>query len=255
MQWREGGVVALQDLASSDELVCRKRFQDLDDPGCCECGSCSTLAVEGEFIDTVIAHRRAQVTLDEGVDQNSEIAKEREWVDALVGLQVERDEVDHALQDVVAVLDAGLSLHGEEQLGIGHRFVVCHYRPAAVEAGIVRYHVFGNHDSKREALFLDAHLGGIQAETPASGLSVLHDRLGGDNDVHPSLSPRLFDAGPPCSLDRLEILQATAWLFELQVELADRDTRLGRRPLLQAPTGTTSDAYPGMRRCQSLARW
>jgi len=47
LQRGEGEVVALQDLASSEELVGRERLEDFDDPGCCGCGACSALGIEG----------------------------------------------------------------------------------------------------------------------------------------------------------------------------------------------------------------
>jgi hypothetical protein len=87
---------------------------------------------------------------------------------------------------MVAALDAGLSLHRCEQLGLGEVLVVGHGRPAAIEAGIVAHHVVCDDRTHLVALLFDAHVRRVCARPSAPLLAMAHEGRGRDLRPHPA---------------------------------------------------------------------
>lgn len=136
VQRGEVGIDDGQGLALVDDVGAGQGLEDLEHASGGRGGAGTLLVVEGQLVDASSGHRGTQGAFDQRVYEQRGIQAERERVDALVAVELDRGGVEDTFEGVVAPLEVGLALVGGQQRGRAHVAVVGDQRERTVGGGV-----------------------------------------------------------------------------------------------------------------------
>src|SRR3990172_1459812 len=116
---RQGVGEGLRESPVAPEVILAQRLEDLKDFVGGRGSALTLLGGERGGGQTARRHGAADLALDQGVEGDGEEVEEQEGLDALHALEVHRDDRGGGLELLMSLLDAGLILVGEQELGGG----------------------------------------------------------------------------------------------------------------------------------------